>query len=1007
LVKIKNLMSQLATTNPRKLWPEAAASLVLGLGVSAIPYAIALREQTYTHFVAGYSTWLGLGKQSDYLLLVTFLVTSPIIFLLLFRLRLLFGQRFGRKFAEDFTTSIKWSLVPFVFWLLNLLVSPEIRLFFPVLGSALLLSTVLQAAFFVKYFRHRTNDSSISYLSSWSTLWKIFGAIAASTFGAFTLLSRLDLPSLGFVSPQVLSVASIALFSLTATSVASITALRHFRGSMKKENVGATIRLLSLGSPFLLLVLVPEKMEAPGGNVSFIQIQPSFSLALIVLIITVGLSIILPDNVQLGKTQLRIGKAFRALQLVPILTFLKTPNTDLPRLGTDDYHIGEFTVPGFLLSEPGLVVYESHDPARGFVNFIPGITSRFFLDGSYSSYEYAFPIIYTFILVLIIPILSRVLQPSILLLGLMSFPAANLLSPEIDLLSVTFVLLISWLLYQKKEIFALSTIIVAAPGLLIFAPGQFALSFVALIPSIVISLWRNRLTLSRFLCAPIIVSLGLSTLFVVTFMETFLGAIRYGQEQSSSNTEAYGVPWLVSSLSAPQINVVLFELVRSGWILIPVIILMTLPWAVRKKALREKALFFLIPILFFTLTSVFRAAGRIDPGFLSRLGQVSAIAAAILVPVILFFVLRSKLNPASVSLFLVPIAILGPLTGNSVSSGAVEKNALDHFNRIQITNVELENAQQTARTFPRIGEAVIEKDQKERLQEIQAVLEQFNVMSRDFLDLSDRSATYAYLGYVPPIASGAVYNLSSYGQQKRAVSALKSRPPKAILLSADNIPHDGGPISTRTPILFGHLLRSLDEYFVIEYRLSTWLISRDKEDLRKEGIGKLLEGDQARRKLADTWGLKDFLGLPAAWGNSAPTLETKIHWGYPGNATGEITSEGEFSTEVFSLEKIAALDAFFEQKLVLLQVDVSCRVQSLNLRQYVLGWQISINDSSSESQIAVFRVKEGTNLIPLYASEYWLSANTPTFENKLIDLSGAPCSSNSIKNVKVGVIKVP
>ena len=1007
VIKIKNQFSELTETNPKKLWPEAVAALIMGIGLAGIAYGIMFRDLTYSHFIAGYSTWLALGKNGDYALIVTFIAASPVVFFFLLRLKHLMNQRFGRESAEDFSSSIKWSLIPFGFWGVNLLVSSEIRFFFPILGVALLMSTVFLASLYIRKYRHKENSLGNHYISSWFTFLKVFAAIASSVLGVLTLVSRLDLPNVESFGSQVVSAVLLGFIGLAGIVAASITSINQFKGTTAEQSVSIKIRLFSIGSPLMLLVLIPEKIVTPESTVSFIKIQPAFWLALTILMVIVFSSILLPDEFKPRVTKFRMGKQVRVLQLIPILVFLKTPNTELPRLGADDYHIGEFTVPGFLLADPSLVVYDTYDPARGFVNFVPGIFSTVFLDGTFTSYVHAFPIIYALILLLILPVLSKVLPSTILLLGLLSFPAANWLSPEIDLLSVSLILIIAWLLYQKREIHAFVILILFGPAGLIFAPGQFALAFISLLPALIVSLWRNRLVLSRFLSLPIFASLGVSAVFTLNFFDTFAGAIRYGQEQSSANTEAYGVPWAVSLISTPQVNVVLFELIRSGWILIPAITLILAPWVFRGRASRERALFFLVPIFLLVVTSIFRAATRIDPGDLSRLGQVSAITSAVLLPVIIFFILRAKLNTSSLAVFLVPIAILGPLTGNSVSSGAIGGIVANHFYKSQVTDLELERMNRTERAFPAIGEALIEAEQESRLLETQSVLKQFEVSDNEFLDLSNRGATYSYLGYVPPLASGAVYNLASSGQQKRAVLSLKAQPPKAILISADNILHDGGPISTRTPLLFQHILDVVDGYFMVDYNFSTWLISKDKAGLYKGSNGKLLEGDEARIRLGKTWGLFDFKGLPPSWGSSITSLESQIQWGLPANPEGNILSSRHSPGESYDLVSTSFQDTYFKRKLVLLRLDVECSVQNLSLREFVLGSEISIIDKDGNSSITVFNVRDGVNIIPLYATIYWLSTNSPTLSNKSIDTSGSPCGPNSITGVRVGAIKVP
>lgn len=606
-----------------------------------------------------------------------------------------------------------------------------------------------------------------------------------------------------------------------------------------------------------------------------------------------------------------------------------------------------------------------------------------------------------------LPALSRLLPTPILFVGLVFFPAAHWLSFEIDLLSVTFVLFTSWLLFKKKYSVAFSLVLLVVPLGLIFAPGQFALATLSLLPGIGTSLWRLRRDPSRLLSTTFFTSLGLALVFVLAFAGTLLGAIRYGLEQSSVNAEAYGIPWVASLIYSPQVNAIFFEFIRSGWIVIPAALLILTPWILKNPILLERALFLLTPIFFLLVTSLSRAATRIDPGFLSRLGQVSTITVAVLLPVILFFIFRVNSNPRSISIFLAPIALLGPLAGNSIVLGGLGEIVLGHISKSEVSEEEKRRAELTAVNFPAIGRAIMDDSQMQRLLETKSVLQHFEVNDREFLDLTERGATYSYLGLTPPIASGAVYNLASSGQQNRAVLSLESHPPKAILISADNIIHDGGPISTRTPILFEHLMKKLENYSLIDFRVSTWLVENESLLNHGLGAGRLLVGLESKSTLGDIWGLDDFRSLPAAWGGSISSLNSKITWGTPQSPDGNIQTASGLEFGVLELKPTTAHEISIRKKLVMLDIRASCPVENLTLRQFALGWQLAILDKTSNTQVAVFNVKEGSNLVPLYASRYWLSAKAPSLSNLAIDSRSAPCGPKSVKLVRAGVIKAP
>lgn len=372
----QSLWSTLTNQSPKLFWPEVIASFALALLPSAILYLLTFRDLTYSQFTAGYSTWLSIGKNGDFGAVLTFIASSPMAFLLLVLLKTEMGNRFGTKAAEEFSESIKWSLIPFGFWSITLLVSSEFGIFFPAVGYSLMLSSVLLSSYFLLRYRRNNKIRDAPFISAWSALWGVLIAVVASAAGFLTLFSRLDSPK--FEPFGVQTLIFMLLVTVFALGVSVRTADSEFRKSISELKLKLRIRQLSLGVPLLMTVLIPERLASSGSTQPIIQVQPTLIFSLTIMMIVVAVSILAPDQINAGAKTIRISRSFRVLQILPLLVFLKTPNSELPKVSNDDYHVGEFTLPGHLLTDSSLFLYDNYDPPRGFVNFLPGIVSKFF-----------------------------------------------------------------------------------------------------------------------------------------------------------------------------------------------------------------------------------------------------------------------------------------------------------------------------------------------------------------------------------------------------------------------------------------------------------------------------------------------------------------------------------------------------------------------------------------------------------------------------------------------------
>jgi hypothetical protein len=172
--------------------------------------------------------------------------------------------------------------------------------------------------------------------------------------------------------------------------------------------------------------------------------------------------------------------------------------------------------------------------------------------------------------------------------------------------------------------------------------------------------------------------------------------------------------------------------------------------------------------------------------------------------------------------------------------------------------------------LPNIGAGTIEPEHLARLKAIDGTLNVLLDTGETYLDLTSRNAQYFYLNRRPPIEVGAVYNLIHTNQQLRAIRSLSRQSVPAVLASANNIPHDGGPLGFRSHLLYRYVIT---HYKPVREGKYIWLVRPDRAGRLGVTETLLTERDEAQLKLLDeVFRLEDLNHLPISWGRSKSTI---------------------------------------------------------------------------------------------------------------------------------------
>ena len=350
-----------------------------------------------------------------------------------------------------------------------------------------------------------------------------------------------------------------------------------------------------------------------------------------------------------------------------------------------------------------------------------------------------------------------------------------------------------------------------------------------------------------------------------------IGAIRYVLEQSRIDSVAFGIEWAQGWNPAGSIiNQVLWESARASWIVVAIVAGVMIIVSVIEPASerRKRLLVFAIPIFILMVLFVFRAAGRIDPGVMSRLGTASKWALSLLLPILLIaaYGKRHRALVFGICFFLAaiinhdftPFDVKGLLLRSSevlpAPVGVVKGNDLG---------------------LPNLGDAIVDAGRLKRLQTIKRVLNVVVDPGETYLDLTNRSAEYFYLGYRPAIESERVYNLVSEGQQLRAVKNFESRPPPIVLAGPHAIFPDGGTSAYCSHLLYRYLV---ERYVPVSVEGMTYMVRPDRLS-RLAGYVDTQSplDDGARLLLLDAvFRMKSIDELPVAWGRSLGTLGPQL-----------------------------------------------------------------------------------------------------------------------------------
>lgn len=985
-------------------WGYHLAAAILAASAATIAYQVFDLPLQYEALIVGNSAWSNSTKFHDYLVLFV-LVGS--YFVSLIGVSIL-ASRLATKISPEAEDGLHSLIVllcsPAGLWLTSLLTERNDSLWLLLL-SGVLLSYVIFLTIILLLKKHQywhdENSQFVSILQK-LLLTTITAAFAIAALGV--LASRLGtiLETGPLISTEQVFVFLIVTQILCAIYLLSVIS-RCVNPSRLERVLDRSILVLQTTFPAFFLLLIPTPwMSENQVTVGY----PMSNLGWIVMGLFIAFAIAdLFRRFEYNKRNIGAEPAqlYSIACIIGVLIFLKASPVPLPLVSVDDYHFGEMLVPWWTLSEFNMLPFWDYSPARGIMNYFQGAAASVLFDGTAATFSAVIPFIYAAILFTALPILSKAVGPGIASLSLFLAPYINGLS-EIHILITAFICILCLGCLTWKSTNWIAVWSALAVTVILFAPGQGALAVMATAPLafFVLSQGLKKEPSSvykvSFLVIALTVILGLAT----PLGKMFFGAIRYGYEQSSINSVAHGIAWEYS-FSTAKTNPWIFEIIRTSWLFVAIWAgLLILKMRLSKWApIRLNVLVYAVPIFLLTILFIIRSAGRIDVG-ISRLGYTSMWALSMLLPLLLFTGCRNKANTSLIFAWVTLTGLIFPYFGG------VRTNFANRFDPIPVeTNTESLTVG-SKKGLPGLGTGSVDPEHIHRLITLKQLLDAILDSDETYLDASGRHAQYFYVGRRPPIETGSVYNLVAKGQQLRAISSLEKNPPQAILIGADNILFDGGPLSFRSPLLYRYIILQ-PNYMAVNVNGLYWLIDKSRMSRVPRPDIRLIAqvDDTLPSSIHKLFKITDLRYIPASWGHSAVLLESEM--------TLVHTLKSDSHSLLHSIEKIdnsrfmiTGIDPFIRfnisdwnlmgREAGVLSFDFSCEQHGPDpiLELY---WASSQNNES-EQTVLRFNGVEGRLIIPLDADPAWLLADK--IKSIRLDIANhRSCRSFSIDNIKL------
>lgn len=784
--------------------------------VSALQLRIAPK---YSDFIVGYITWGAQTKFQDLMVFPVFIATLLLSVWALSRLIDELKIKYDKRFYEEFITQLLgWSILPVIAIVSLLFLNLNDSLIYPaagLIGIGIVNLVIILATTSYSLWRQQKPNTLLVGIAIFSVF-----LIALLPLEIALLSSRILEEQIGEIN--VFLYQKVTYFLIVA-GILAVTVLAFCACERLQKWLPKLLLVGQIGLLLLFITLYPAPIITLNGVINYTT--------------TIWMKLLLLGLLLWGLWDIfsRYNKYYQsngkilALLLSPIAIFgffilFIVSNTIPPNIPADDYHFGERLIGWWSWYQHNKIPYIDYISSHGLVdNDLSSFLSTLLYDGTAATILDAHRLALT--LLALIAYLSIYYFSNSLRLAFVT----------IFFLSMTAPLSLSWLfltpffcLWLSQELRRnpaqwLGVWILTVPIVILGAPPQGILLVGSTVPIALLSVWHfwvQRKTSNYWF---IVLSIGLVLVgsLLMPLLPMLLGAVRYVAENGSINQIAYGIPWELSWNGKERSGLV-FETIRMSWIAIPfiasIIVFRNYMECSNRKIVLPiiEASLPAVAVLLFILFLIPYSMGRIDANNISRPGLSTLFGWTVLIPVLIWPLLK----PNSKDLSVILIVVASILLTSNITNPLLLFSKLFFPIPTKIYTSLLRQGQSVG--LVNLGLASVQEDHWDRLIRLNALLSEKLSPTETYLDLTNRNAHYFYLNRVPPIAVTAFYNMASIQQQQRAVNKLSHNIPRLALLEANNLIFDGVGLSLRTPLLYrfivDHYIPAWEKGFIIGYK---------------------------------------------------------------------------------------------------------------------------------------------------------------------------------------------
>lgn len=965
----------------------------------------ALKPERYSQLIVGDITWAAKAKHPDYLFLFSLVFVFLVLFVGFNKLAQTIRKVNGESAELGFRSVLVYALLPFAIVLGKVFVKLDESI-----TEFLVISLILCC--FTIAFAVRLAVKRVQGIAPQDYVEVIGGSllyVGATLLTGSTVLFALGQINLDWQTTRASTVRWVTGVTaiLLWIPLIRVWASRSLSIAQLRKQVRFLLWAIQTTFPLLFLALLP--VPAFLDKAKFYSF--SFTLALPILIAVCAIATYVD---WFRRTRSRMGlersifSAISPIGLLGLLLYLKAPLQALDAIVQDDYHFGEFLLPWWSLENFNQIPFWDYEPARGLVNYLVGPLANLFYSHTAVGYQavigtvagsplWIFPF-----LCISFAALSRTIGLMPAFVGCLLMTINNGLS-EIDSIMVSALCLLGSAFFAKSWTKWLLLWGVTGLSLFLFAPAQAGLLLFSTFPITAFVLFqairKERPQLLK-LCA-IALPIFLLTCGLTPLGKMLFGAVRYLREQSSINSVAHGIAWSLSRNANPLLSYSIWETIRFAWIPIGIFAALLLLRAFLDKtwAERDRVMVFGIPILLLTVLLIPRAVGRIDPTVFSRPGAASTMAVCLLLPILLITAYGQRQKARS--LFLVAL-FGGVLIGIPTMTPLLDRPT--HL--VNVAGLKARDASQLR--LSNLSQTLMDPLQYERLAKIKPVLNAVIDPGETYLDLTNRNAQYFYLGYRPPIQSGAFYNLAHRDQQARAVQQLETDSVPIVLASAETILPDQIPASLRSYLIYRFVVQ---RYVPVKINQFIYLVQADRISRLINQLP-LIDGKpptvsqlEAQRfdLFEECFQANDLRWIPTAWGASFDSLQPSLK--FVRNIT-QIASSKDIQpagddTRITGTAPSVVYDVGDSRlngnSAGILVFDFLARKRNKSTQMEV-SWASQSTGELSKKTVIRFSARNGKVVVPLDAAPRWLLAEgIRSIQLNFVDLP--PGSKYAVSNI--------